>query len=124
MSLIRNLTIKNEYQGKYKKVLCVCSAGVLRSPTAAVILSGEPWNYNTRAVGLDDYVALVPVSDTLLEWADEIVCMDDYQEAKIKEMTGKPIIRLDIPDNYAYRDEELISLIKERYERARIAHEA
>ena len=37
---------QNKYQGKYKKVLCVCSAGLLRSPTAALVLSQEPFNFN------------------------------------------------------------------------------
>ncbi len=30
--------IDNPYQGSAKKVLCVCSAGMLRSPTAANVL--------------------------------------------------------------------------------------
>ncbi len=43
---------QNPYQGKYKRVLCVCSAGVLRSATTAVVLSKEPFNFNTRSAGL------------------------------------------------------------------------
>ena len=48
----------NRYQGEYKRVLCVCSAGLLRSPTAALVLSQEPYNFNTRAAGLDEAFAL------------------------------------------------------------------
>ena len=33
--------INNPYQGKSKKVLCLCSAGLLRSPTAANVLHRE-----------------------------------------------------------------------------------
>lgn len=113
-SMNRMHNCKNPYQGKYKKVLCVCSAGLLRSPTAALVLSQEPFNYNTRAAGLEDY-ALVEVDPILLEWADEIVCMTSAQATKLIPMTYKPIINLGIPDNYGYRDPELIKLIKENY---------
>ena len=41
---------RNIYQGKDKRVLCVCSAGLLRSPTAANVLHKE-FGYNTRACG-------------------------------------------------------------------------
>lgn len=103
----------NEYQGSTKKVLCVCSAGLLRSPTAAVVLSQEPFNYNTRACGATLEYALVPLDDVLLHWADEIVCMEQEHADKIK--TDKPVIVLDIEDNYPYRHPDLMSLIKERY---------
>ena len=57
----------NPYQGKDKRVLFVCSAGLLRSATAARIYASK---YNTRAAGSANY-ALVPVSDELIAWADE-----------------------------------------------------
>ncbi len=106
---------KNPYQGKYKKVLCVCSAGILRSATAAVVLSKEPYNFNTRNSGLEPY-ALIPITDVLLEWADEIVCMDSNQKSRIEELTKKPIKCLNIKDSYEYRNIELEKLIKENYE--------
>lgn len=34
---------RNSYQGDYRKVLCVCAGGRLRSPTAAVVLSQAPY---------------------------------------------------------------------------------
>lgn len=120
MNRIHNST--NPFQGKYKKVLCVCSAGLLRSPTTAVVLSQEPYNYNTRAAGITAEYALIVVDTVLLEWADEIVCMEPRQKAAINERLnklqaiGKPVVCLDIPDQYRYRDEELIALIKERYD--------
>lgn len=108
---------KNEYQGKYKRVLTVCSAGLLRSPTAALVLSMPPFNYNTRAAGLNPDFALIPVDDILLHWADEVVCMTKEQAHKIKndlDYTGR-IVCLDIPDDFQYRDPKLIELITERY---------
>lgn len=106
---------KNPYQGDYKRVLCVCSAGLLRSPTAAFVLSNEPFNYNTRAAGLDESHALIPVDDVLLEWADEIVCMNVQQKMMLEKQTSKLVINLDIPDNFAYRNRHLVKMIGEKY---------
>ncbi len=110
----------NRYQGEYKRVLCVCSAGLLRSPTAALVLSQEPYNFNTRAAGLDEAFALIPVDRVLLEWADEIVVFETKQAKIIRERLeeDKPIIDLNISDNFSYRDQELIKLIKESYDRS------
>ena len=105
----------NKWQGEYKKVLCVCSAGLLRSPTTAFVLSQEPFNFNTRCAGLTPEFALIPVDEVLLEWADEIVCMDQKQERELKLRTQKPVICLGIPDNFEYRNPELIELIKTQY---------
>ena len=105
----------NKYQRSFKKVLCVCSAGLLRSPTAAVVLSQEPYNYNTRAAGLTKEFALIPVDKVLLEWADEIVCMEPEQAEKLNAITDKPIICLEIADQYGYRDKTLVQLIREKY---------
>lgn len=106
----------NSYQGKTKKVLCVCSAGLLRSPTAAQIINQE-YKYNTRAAGMEEDFALIPVDDVLLNWADEIVCMDSNQEAILLSYLGnkKPIQNLNIQDSYKYMDPKLVNLIKERY---------
>jgi predicted protein tyrosine phosphatase len=110
----------NSYQGDYKRVLTVCSANMLRSPTIAHVLSAEPYNFNTRSAGTQFY-ALIPVTEDLLMWADEVVCADTehalyIRDKMIEYMLDKPIINLNIPDIYEYRNPELIELIKERYE--------
>ena len=109
----------NRYQGEYKRVLCICSGGLLRSPTTAVVLSQEPYNFNTRAAGLDPEFALVPVDRVLLEWADEIVCATSKQAeiVRLQLEEEKPIIVLGIPDSFPYRDPELIKLIRESYDK-------
>ena len=109
----------NRYQGRYKRVLCVCSAGLLRSPTAAWVLSNEPYNYNTRAAGLSKEFALIPIDEVLLTWADQIVCMNAEQAEKIRSMLvdETPIVVLGIPDSFTYRDEKLVSLIRESYDK-------
>jgi len=112
----------NEWQGKHKRVLCLCSANMLRSPTMQVVLSSEPFNYNTRSAGTYDF-ALIPISAELLSWADEIVCADTEHVQKVLAVAdkvsplikAKPIVNLHIPDIYEYRHPELMLLIEERY---------
>ena len=104
----------------FKRVLCVCSAGLLRSPTAAVVLSQEPWNFNTRAAGLAPEFALIPVDQVLLEWSDEVVCMTRDQAYAVTDMLHllqlkTPVVCLNIPDNFSYRDPALMELIASSY---------
>lgn len=114
MSNNRKWNCSNPNQGKFKRVLCVCSAGLLRSPTLAWVLSNEPYSYNTRACGIDVGHALIPIDDVLIEWADEIFCMDEYQEKRLRELTHKPITNLRIGDNFEYREKGLIAIIQLR----------
>jgi len=115
----RLANVHNHYQRieQHPRALCVCSAGLLRSPTAAVVLAQEPFNFNTRAAGVASEYALVPVDEALLEWADLIVCMSgehaDYVSRKQQE-DDAPIFTLGLPDAFEYRDSKLIELIKEK----------
>ena len=109
----------NSYQGDYKRVLTVCSANMLRSPTIAHVLASAPYDYNTRSAGTSN-IALIPVTDALLFWADEIVCAETEHAISVRNMLmefdlDKPIVNLGIPDNYEYRDPKLIELIHSRY---------
>jgi predicted protein tyrosine phosphatase len=111
----------NMYQGKYKRVLAVCSGGLLRSPTIAHTLAAEPYNYNTRSVGTDPDYALNILDQVLLEWADEIVCADIEHEREVRRrlegvgLSAKTVVCLKLPDVYRYRDRKLVHLIKKRY---------
>ena len=104
---------KNPFQGDANRVLCVCSAGLLRSPTAAVVLQRD-FGFNTRSAGCNDEYALIPVDEALLTWADEIVVMESWMAHELEEWSDK-IICLNIDDNYSYMDPELQQLIKDRY---------
>ncbi len=111
----------NKFQGSYKRVLCVCSAGLLRSPTAALVLSKDPYNFNTRACGAVPEFALIALNRVLVEWADEIVCMEKEHMAAIESLGPScPVICLDISDSYEYRNEELQELIKTKYDKAMV----
>lgn len=113
----------NQFQGSYKRVLCVCSAGLLRSPTTAFVLTQEPYNCNTRAAGIEDSFALIPVDQVLLSWADEIVCMSKDQKKRLEKALKdfgyeKPVLCLDVPDCFEYRNPKLIEAIKKAYDAA------
>ena len=121
MNRLGNCT--NPYQGGFKRVLCVCSAGLLRSPTAAFVLSQEPYNYNTRAAGISGEYALVEVDDVLLTWANEIVCMNVHQQKELEnrlatlQLFDTDVINLNIEDSFGYRDPVLMAHIKNQYEK-------
>lgn len=108
---------KNPHQGKYKRVLTICSAGLLRSPTIAWYIQSVS-DYNCRAAGMHDY-ALVPVDDVLVEWADIIIVADEDKYITLmntyEDIIGdKPVLNFDIPDIYEYKNPDLIKLIEER----------
>ena len=119
-------TAMNPYQGSSKRVLTVCTAGVLRSQSTARVL-GEMYGYNTRSCGIDETYSLIPISTALVEWAKEIVFVHDevYKYTlvsapndDVKKMLVLKSIVLDIPDQYEYMSEKLQKLIKEQYQDA------
>lgn len=118
MSYNRIANVGNRFQGDRKKVLCVCSAGLLRSPTLAWILSNEPFGYNTRAVGTSSEYALIPLDDVHLHWADAVVFVDEsnYRAAKYEYedlLKNMECHVLQIPDQYPFRDERLVEIATE-----------
>jgi len=124
MSFNRLYNSKNPAQGMAKRVLCLCSAGLLRSPTLAWVLSNAPYDYNTRAAGVNQEYTLIVVDQYLISWADEIVCVepairDQLVEFCAKEeidLTDKPMVVLHIPDMYERRAKSLVAMIEKQYE--------
>lgn len=101
---------------KYTRALCVCSAGMLRSATTAWVLSNDPYNYNVRAAGTEDF-ALVPVDRVLLEWADVVFFAEMQHFTKVTEKFGrlnKPWHALGVKDDYEFRDPELVRILNMR----------
>ena len=122
--LNRLANAKNPFQGDAKKVLCVCSAGLLRSPTAAVVLQ-KTYGYNTRAAGCTRDFALIHADQALLYWADEIVCVSGsvkaemdhlFEDDEIYKITD--VTTLAVPDRYKYMDHELQKIILKQYAEA------
>ena len=116
--MCREGVVNNPFQGNNKKVLFVCSMGILRSATAARLYANK---YNTRAVGTYED-ALIPITLQLIAWADEIVFVnkDNYLTALNKfpgldQFEGQLRV-LDIPDRFPHMHPELIKAFKEQYE--------
>lgn len=113
----------NSYQGSYPRILTVCSANMLRSPTAAEVLSQSPYHFNTRSAGTEGY-ALIKVTPELICWADLVVCMEKRHQKIVEQiwinydkdaLMEREIISLDIADDYEFRDPDLINLIKRKF---------
>lgn len=121
----QEINITNPYQTTTKKVLCLCSAGLLRSPTCANVLH-EEFGYNTRSAGMDQNYALIPLTEALLYWADEVIVMDvhmkmevhrlyeDINPLKAKYMSDL-VHNLDIPDHFEWNQDGLREIIEDSY---------
>lgn len=111
--------ISNPHQGKYKRILCVCSSGLLRSPTLALVLGNM--GHNARAVGSVPSHALIAIDEYLIEWADQIVFVNEenYNDVASKfDLSDVDTITLAIPDRYPYRDPILMGICEDQYKRA------
>ena len=109
---------KNVWQNDAKRVLCVCSAGLLRSPTLAEYLNKE-YGYNTRACGTSQEFALIPISEALVHWADEVVFVNKENWEDVKDtpiFKVKKVKILDLPDEFERNDPQLIEAIRAQYE--------
>jgi len=113
--------VTNPFQGKTPKILFVCSAGLLRSPTAANVIHKE-LGHNTRACGSSKDFALIPVSEALIQWADEIVFVNienlldlDADEKTLISDLDKTISVLDIPDEFDWGDKQLEKIIFDQF---------
>lgn len=113
----------NIYQTSAKRILFVCSAGMLRSPTCAN--AGTTLGFNTRACGSHGY-ALIPLSANLIEWAHKIVfvneenfheAIDNFASVGYDEDIKRKAVVWDIEDNFDWGDDVLFrqatQLIKE-----------
>lgn len=108
----------NPWQGKDKRVLFVCSMGILRSATAARIYAMK---YNTRSAGTWGD-ALIPLTPMLLAWAQEIVFVttENYENAVVEFgveiFLSTPTKVLNIPDQYEHMHPMLVQAFVEQYE--------
>lgn len=108
----------NPWQGKDKRVLFVCSMGILRSATGARIYAKK---YNTRSAGSWGD-ALIPLTPMLLAWAQEIVFVNKENYENAVAEFGEEIFQstptkvLDIPDQYEHMHPMLVKAFVEQYE--------
>ncbi len=107
----------NRFQGDARRALFVCSAAMLRSPTAAHVFSALGWN--TRCAGVEPY-AVQPLHPNTMAWADRVYCMTEAiaEDARLRFPAHAGKVRsLGIPDVYEYRQPELVKLLREAVHR-------
>ena len=98
-------------------ILFVCSANVDRSPTAEHMYQNHP-QLEVKSAGIHWY-ATRKVDENLLQWADVILCMEEFQKQIIMRdftsvVAGKIIDYLDVYDDYERMSPELRDAIKEQ----------
>jgi len=96
-------------------ILFICSRNIWRSPTAEAIYKNNP-NHTIRSAGTAAS-SKVRVSGKSILWADLIFVMEKKHQQRLletfpDEMINKRTVILDIEDNYAYMNKELIEMIK------------
>lgn len=98
-------------------LLFVCSENRLRSPTGEAVFSQYE---GIDAIGCGtNSDADTPISGDLVEWADIVLVMEKSHRTKVAKkfkslLKGKKLVCLDIPDNYACMDPELVRLLEAR----------
>lgn len=101
------------------KVLFVCTANKLRSPTAEDVFRDYP-GIEAISAGTDA-TAPTPLTKELVASADLIFAMENHHRERIrKKYRQRPadsrIITLHIPDEYERGDPTLIALLQEKVE--------
>lgn len=96
------------------RVLFLCSQNRLRSPTAEQLFADWP-GIETSSAGLNQG-AENPLTPELLAWSQLVFVMERAHRSKLstrfkRHLNGQRVICLDIPDNYAYMDPALVSLL-------------
>ena len=100
------------------KVLFVCTANKLRSPTAETLFAAYP-GIETCSAGLDPDCPN-PMSAELAAWADMIFVMEPHQREKIRKKfksdrhADNMIVTLHIPDEFERDQPELIELLEQK----------
>ena len=100
----------------FVNLLFVCTKNKWRSPTAEKIYSDHPL-LNVRSAGISRSARRL-INATDVDWADIIFVMENKHKRYIHEQfcthIGKrKIIVLDIPDDYQYMDQALISWLQD-----------
>lgn len=98
-----------------QRVLFVCGRNRSRSPTAERVFAREP-GLLVRAAGVHASSVRV-ISSADIAWADVIFVMERSQQRLLTQrfgskLRGTVVHVLDIPDEYALMDAELVELLK------------
>ena len=93
------------------KILFLCSQNKRRSLTAEKIFDGV--NGHVVCSSGTEKNSRMKVTPGIIGWAEIIYCMEKKHVRRIREkyndlLTGKEVICLNIPDDYAFMDDELV----------------
>ena len=99
----------------HRNILFVCSRNRLRSPTAERVFGDRA---ETDSAGLAPDADLRLSGDQVL-WADLVVVMEKAHRSKLKrqfprQLSGRRVVCLDIPDDFEFMQPELIALLEKR----------
>jgi predicted protein tyrosine phosphatase len=100
-----------------KHVLFICSQNKLRSPTAENIFA-DIEGFEVLSAGLNND-AEVPLTSSLVEWADTLFVMEKAHKNKLQKKFRKYIIKqrvicLNISDDYEFMDPNLIEILQQK----------
>jgi len=102
-----------------KNVLFVCSQNKLRSPTAEQVFATRG-DIEVESAGTN-HDAENPLTADLVAWADIIFVMEKAHRTKLQQKFRKSlkarVVCLDIPDDYAFMDPALVTLLEQRVPR-------
>jgi len=98
-----------------KRFLFVCGRNRARSPTAEQVFADYP-DIEVASAGTSRD-ADTPVTGALLEWADIVFVMENGHRTKLSAqfrgaLRNAKVICLGIPNDFAFMDPELASLLK------------
>lgn len=98
------------------KLLFVCTYNQWRSKTAEIIFKQDA-RFEVKSAGTSASAQHV-ISNKDIEWADQILCMENRHKEAIKDKFAKqqlpPITVMEIDSGYRYMDPELIEILKLR----------
>ncbi|WP_235561410.1 low molecular weight protein tyrosine phosphatase family protein [Brevundimonas sp. Root1279] len=98
-------------------LLFLCSRNRLRSPTAEQVFASHP-GVETASAGLAPD-AEEACSAELVEWADVIFVMEKAHRTRLQkrfraQLKRARVVCLDIPDDYAFMQPELVALLEKK----------
>jgi predicted protein tyrosine phosphatase len=103
-----------------KRVLFVCSQNKLRSPTAEQVFASWP-GIEVSSAGLN-HDAEETLTPEMVREADLIFVMEKAHRSRLSkrfraDLRRARVVCLDIPDDYAFMDPELVKLLQARVPR-------
>ena len=102
------------------RLLFVCGRNRLRSPTAEAVFAAEGVETQSAGVSPD---ADTPLDADAIAWADVVFFMEPEHRTKAARQFGpalrnKRVVCLNVPDKYAYMDDALVRLLRQRVPRS------